>query len=128
MAVIDYSNVTKATLTNISTANVTFQLYRVNLWKTIIPGDSIILNIDTSEEAVYYANLGGYPSSVTEDVYTLLTEEPDDWSTNYTDYYVKSGDDFVENSDSTWATDTFYAKSEVTKYDSIGAALSVEIG
>ena len=58
----------------------------------------------------------------------ITTSEPSDWSTNYTDYYVKSGDDFVENSDSTWATDTFYAKSEVTKYDSIGAALSVEIG
>lgn len=43
--------------------------------------------------------------------YELLTEEPSDWSTQWKQYYTKSGDEYVLNSQSeapTFATDTYY--------------------
>lgn len=45
-------------------------------------------------------------------VYTPLTTQPDDWSTNYTDYFTKSGNTYVPvpsgESAPTWATNTYY--------------------
>lgn len=125
MAVIDYSEVTKATIVNNGSADITIQLYRVNLWETIKAGDTLVLNIETSEEAIYYVALSEGSTTPT-DVYTLLTEEPSNWATNYTDYYKKNQDDeFVPNDDSTWATDTFYSKSVI--YVSGGSTVSVTI-
>ena len=40
--------------------------------------------------------------------YTLLTEQPSDWSTNYTKYFIKSGNDYVANTSSTWQINTYY--------------------
>lgn len=51
-----------------------------------------------------------YPSDLP--AYTLLTAEPSDWSTNYTDYYTKSGDTYTPvpegASAPTWTADTYY--------------------
>lgn len=43
--------------------------------------------------------------------YVLLTTEPSDWGTNWTDYYTKSGDDYIPVTDAsrpTFETDTYY--------------------
>ena len=49
--------------------------------------------------------------------YTLLTSAPSDWSTNYTDYYTKSGDVYFavpEGTEApTFATGTYYKKDMV---------------
>ena len=46
--------------------------------------------------------------------YTALgTTQPDNWSTNYMYYYTKVGDDYIPNTSSTWANNTFY-KANVT--------------
>jgi len=47
------------------------------------------------------------------DIYILLLEEPADWSTNYTDYYIKVGGTYTANSDPVWHTDTYYIKDTV---------------
>lgn len=54
---IDYSSVAKATFVNNGTADITVQLYRVNLWATIKAGDTLKLKITEAEEAVYYKSL-----------------------------------------------------------------------
>lgn len=48
------------------------------------------------------------------DVYTLTTAEPSDWSTKYTAYYTKSGESYTAvsgNSAPSWEADKYYAKT-----------------
>lgn len=45
--------------------------------------------------------------------YILLETKPDNWDTNYTDYYVYNDGEYETNTDSTWATDTFFKKETV---------------
>jgi hypothetical protein len=45
--------------------------------------------------------------------YELLSTQPSDWTTNWTDYFTKSGDEFIPvtgSSAPTFATDTYYKK------------------
>lgn len=46
--------------------------------------------------------------------YVLTTSEPADWSTNYTDYYTKSGNDYVAvpagAEAPTWTSNTYYKR------------------
>lgn len=49
--------------------------------------------------------------------YTLLSSAPADWSTNYNDYYTKSGNVYIKNNESeapTFAADKYY-KGDVTR-------------
>lgn len=49
---------------------------------------------------------------ITPEGYELLVSEPADWSTDYTNYYTKSGDNYVPvtgDSIPTWAANTYYA-------------------
>lgn len=49
------------------------------------------------------------------DVYTALSEQPADWSTNYKKYYTKSGNDYVAvtgESAPSWSADTYYSTDE----------------
>lgn len=49
------------------------------------------------------------------DVYTVLSEQPADWSTNYKKYYTKTGNDYVAvtgESAPSWSADTYYSTSE----------------
>lgn len=62
---VDYSSVSKATIVNNGTADITLQLYRVNLWTTIKAGDTLKLKISEAEEAVYYKSLETDTLSVT---------------------------------------------------------------
>ena len=54
-------------------------------------------------------------------IYILTTEEPADWSTNYTDYFTKSGNTYVPvpsgASAPTWVGNTYYQRTETTGYD-----------
>lgn len=122
MATTDYSNVATATIENKGAKDVTIQMYRVNLFETIKAGDTLVLGIEEAEEAIYYKSLeNGTPV----DVYTLLAEEPADWSTAYASYFVKDEDgNFVPNDDSTWASDTFYSKSVVMKDQTIAVTIA----
>lgn len=55
------------------------------------------------------------PAPTPAPTYTLLTAQPDDWAENYTNYYTKSGNEYVAvtgNSAPEFATDTYYSKSE----------------
>ena len=49
-----------------------------------------------------------------DDTYKLLTVQPADWSTNYQNYYTKSGDTYTKvpqgSGAPTWAQNTFYEK------------------
>ena len=56
----------------------------------------------------YTKKMDGTPSDI---FYELLATEPSDWSTQWKQYYTKSGDEYVLNSQSsapTFATDTYY--------------------
>lgn len=49
------------------------------------------------------------------DIYTVLNEQPDDWSTNYKKYYTKSGNDYVAvtgESAPSWSADNYYSTAE----------------
>lgn len=49
------------------------------------------------------------------DIYTALSSQPDDWSTNYKQYYTKSGTDYVAvtgESAPSWSNDTYYSAAE----------------
>lgn len=40
--------------------------------------------------------------------YNLLSDEPDDWSTNYGDYFVYEDGEYIQNIDPTWIADVYY--------------------
>ena len=73
----------------------------------------VALNLDGTEAYRldpddYTKKIDGAPSDI---FYELLTEEPSDWSTQWKQYYTKSGDEYVLNSQSeapTFATDIYY--------------------
>lgn len=49
------------------------------------------------------------------DIYTALSEQPADWSTNYKQYYTKTGNDYVAvtgESAPSWSADTYYSSAE----------------
>lgn len=47
--------------------------------------------------------------------FTLLTTKPTDWDSKYTKYFVKDTDgNYVVNDSSTWATETFYVRTDET--------------
>jgi hypothetical protein len=67
-------------------------------------------NLDIDEAVLSAKTLVG----ATEDAYTLLTEQPEDWTTNYTNYftYDSATDQYsavTGGSAPTFATDTYYA-------------------
>lgn len=57
--------------------------------------------------------------------FKVLTSEPDDWGTNYQDYYTYNSESssYVKNTNSTWAQDTYYSLDD--SYDQ-GTSLITE--
>ena len=52
--------------------------------------------------------------------YSLLTAQPSNWSTNYKDYYTKSGNNYIKvtgNSAPTWAANTYYKRNDYKWYE-----------
>ena len=63
-------------------------------------------------------SLAGLVVTGTVETYTLLTEEPDDWDSNYTSYYTKSGEDYVpvpagSGTAPTFTENTYYKKESL---------------
>ena len=58
-----------------------------------------------------------------QDVYTLQASEPSDWSTNYTNYYTKSGNTYTAVPEGTgaptWTYETYYTKTTVSIFREI---------
>lgn len=54
-----------------------------------------------------------------QDIYTLQSEEPADWSTDYTNYYTKSGSTYTAVTGATapvWTYNTYYTKTTVSQF------------
>ena len=74
-------------------------------------------DIPLDSTGVYYLNMeipSGIENGFTLTVsgYTLLTEEPSDWSTNWADYYIKDGENYVHvsgDSAPTFEQNTYYS-------------------
>lgn len=45
--------------------------------------------------------------------YTILLTEPDDWPTNYMDYFIYVDGEYISNDNPTWAINTFYKQETV---------------
>ena len=61
-------------------------------------------------------------TGASHDVYTLTTSQPANWATNYTDYYTKSGNTYVQVTGAnapTWTANTYYSKTTTTRYREI---------
>lgn len=121
MAAIDYSNPTKATITNNGSAAIQIQMYRVNLWQTLPAGSDIDIKISEAEEAVYYK---GLEDGTPVEGYEVLATEPADWDAAYTSYFKKDDDgNVVPNDDDTFVADTFFKKVTLI----VGQTISVTI-
>lgn len=49
------------------------------------------------------------------DIYTALTEQPTDWSTNYTKYYTQSGSNYIPVTGDvapSWTSNTYYSSAD----------------
>lgn len=49
------------------------------------------------------------------DIYTALTEQPADWSTNYTKYYTQSGSNYIPvtgDAAPSWTSNTYYSSAD----------------
>lgn len=55
-----------------------------------------------------------------QDIYTLQASQPADWTTNYTNYYTKSGSTYTAIPEGTgaptWANNTYYTKTTVSQF------------
>lgn len=55
-----------------------------------------------------------------QDIYTLQSSQPTNWSTNYTDYYTKSGSSYTKvpsgTAAPTWQANTYYTKETVSQF------------
>lgn len=74
-------------------------------------GGYITFTITDYKEINYYVNLR--VDGATVEVYDLLTAQPADWSTNYTNYFTKSDDTYTPvtgGSAPTFEADTYYKK------------------
>ena len=77
------------------------------------PTANVIIDSTKTDETKYNQLLAILEG--TDDTYTKTTSQPADWSTNYTDYYTKSGDTYTKVPEGsgapTWAADTYYSKT-----------------
>lgn len=77
------------------------------------PTANVIIDSRKTDETKYKQLLAILEG--TDDTYTKLSTEPEDWSTNYANYYTKdaTGKYVAVTGDSapTWAADTYYSKT-----------------
>jgi hypothetical protein len=80
------------------------------------PTANVIIDSRKTDETKYKQLLAIIEG--TDDTYTKLSTEPEDWSTNYANYYTKdtTGKYVAVTGDSapTWAADTYYSKTAGT--------------
>ena len=71
------------------------------------------ITIDSTKTTA--AKLAALEKILYGDGYTVLSEQPDDWSTNYKSYYTKSGNDYVAvtgDSAPSWSASTYYSATD----------------
>lgn len=130
-ATIDFANINMAAVKKLFTdsgiikdlvvedGKITGELVGVTIKGDLIEGNTIKADklVVKGEDGIYYKlNIDGLNeiSTSQSSKFTLLTSEPDDWSTNYSDYYIISNDVYTHITDSTvptWTANTYYKLS-----------------
>lgn len=130
-ATIDFANINMAAVEKLFTESgiikdlivqegkITGELVGVTLKGDLIEGNTIKADklVVRGEDGVYYKlNIDGLDNVSTSQAakFTLLTEEPDNWETNYRDYYIISGNNYIHitgDSAPTFQTNTYYKLS-----------------
>lgn len=130
-ATIDFANINMAAVEKLFTESgiikdlvvqqgkITGELVGVTLKGDLIEGNTIKAEklVVRGEDGVYYKlNIDGLDNISTSESakFTLLLEEPENWETNYKDYYIISGNNYVHitgNEAPTFQTNTYYKLS-----------------
>lgn len=100
---------------------ITGELVGVTIKGDLIEGNTITADklVILGEDGTYYKlNIDGLNNISTEKAskFVLLESEPDNWETNYTDYYYISNNKYVHltgNSAPTWQANTYYKLSAI---------------
>lgn len=127
-ATIDFANINMAAVTKLFTesgiikdlvvqeGHITGELVGVTIKGDLIEGNTIAaekLVVKGSDGLYYKLNIDGLNNVSTEQSskFVLLDTKPEDWETNYKDYYLISGNNYVHITDNnipTWQTNTYY--------------------
>lgn len=127
-ATIDFANINMAAVTKLFTESgiikdlvvqegkITGELVGVTIKGDLIEGNTIAaekLVVKGSDGLYYKLNIDGLNNVSTEQSskFVLLDTKPEDWETNYKDYYLISGNNYVHITDNnipTWQANTYY--------------------
>ena len=130
-ATIDFANINMAAVTKLFTESgiikdlvvqegkITGELVGVTIKGDLIEGNTIAaekLVVKGSDGLYYKLNIDGLNNVSTEQSskFVLLDTKPEDWETNYKDYYLISGNNYVHITDNnipTWQANTYYKLS-----------------
>ena len=130
-ATIDFANINTAAVTKLFTESgiikdlvvqegkITGELVGVTIKGDLIEGNTIAaekLVVKGSDGLYYKLNIDGLNNVSTEQSskFVLLDTKPEDWKTNYKDYYLISGNNYVHITDNnipTWQANTYYKLS-----------------
>ena len=130
-ATIDFANINIAAVEKLFTESgiikdlvvkegkITGELVGVTIKGDLIEGNTIAaekLVVKGSDGLYYKLNIDGLNNVSTEQSskFVLLDTKPEDWETNYKDYYLISGNNYVHITDNnipTWQANTYYKLS-----------------
>lgn len=130
-ATIDFANINMAAVTKLFTESgiikdlvvqegkITGELVGVTIKGDLIEGNTIAaekLVVKGSDGLYYKLNIDGLNNISTDQAskFVLLDTKPEDWETNYKDYYLISGNNYVHITDNnipTWRANTYYKLS-----------------
>ena len=130
-ATIDFANINMAAVEKLFTesgiikdlvvqeGHITGELVGVTIKGDLIEGNTIAaekLVVKGSDGLYYKLNIDGLNNVSTEQSskFVLLDTKPEDWETNYKDYYLISGNNYVHITDNnipTWQANTYYKLS-----------------
>lgn len=130
-ATIDFANINMAAVTKLFTESgiikdlvvqegkITGELVGVTIKGDLIEGNTIAaekLVVKGSDGLYYKLNIDGLNNVSTEQSskFVLLDTKPEDWETNYKDYYLISSNNYVHITDNnipTWQANTYYKLS-----------------
>lgn len=130
-ATIDFANINMAAIEKLFTesgiikdlvvqeGHITGELVGVTIKGDLIEGNTIAaekLVVKGSDGLYYKLNIDGLNNVSTEQSskFVLLDTKPEDWETNYKDYYLISGNNYVHITDNnipTWQANTYYKLS-----------------
>ena len=128
---IDFSNIQIAAIASlfsesgiiddlvVSQGKITGELVGVTIKGDLIEANTIAADklVVRGDDGLYYKlNIDGLNNISTQEAskFVVTSEEPDDWDTNYTNYYIISNNEYVHLTGSnapTWASNTYYKLS-----------------